>query len=317
MSDSIDVCAAVISDLTYDARVWKEVRSLVEDGKAVKLIGCAYELDRPRRRVQDGVAVVEVSLGSRTGGVSLLGRFRTLLGVWGEILRTRARVYHAHNVHVAPAAWLASRIRRARLVYDGHELYGGGFANTVGGGPRPRALDRLGARLAFSVERFMVRRADAVITTNGSRARILEERHGRSPNRRAAERSRSSRRADPTRPRVRGWKTTLLYQGGIYSTGRAFRETVFALRQLPDVSLAILGFGRESDLEAIRRWAKEAGVADQVRLLAATPVRRARQHRSRRGRGDRSDSSRHAELSLRRHQQALRVPDGRPPSGGK
>ena len=42
-----DVCATVVSDLSFDARVWKEVRSLTRAGYSVRLIGCGYELPRP------------------------------------------------------------------------------------------------------------------------------------------------------------------------------------------------------------------------------------------------------------------------------
>ncbi len=272
MRRSVDVCAAVISDLTYDARVWKQVRSLVADGRSVKLIGCAYELPQTRRRVQDGAAVVEVSLGSRSGNISLPGRLRTLLGVWLEIVRTPARVYHAHNVHVAPAAWLASRIRRAGLVYDGHELYGGGFDEDMSGSaPPPGTIERLGARLAFAVERFVVRRASFVITTNESRARILHERHGRAEVTVLQNVPALVDEVTPLDPGFEPGRRTILYQGGIYASGRAFRETIFALPLLEDVDFAILGFGREHDLDLIRRWAGEAGVADRVRLLPPRP----------------------------------------------
>ena len=69
-----DVCAVVISDLTYDARVWKQVRSLREAGLTVRLIGCAYEIDRTRRSSRDGVDVVEVPLGLRAGEISRTAR---------------------------------------------------------------------------------------------------------------------------------------------------------------------------------------------------------------------------------------------------
>ena len=99
MPASYDVCAVVISDLAYDARVWKEVRTLRESGRTVLLIGCSYDIAGVRRRTQDGVDVVEVSLGTRAGRVSAVSRALTLARVWREVLRTRAGVFHVHNIH--------------------------------------------------------------------------------------------------------------------------------------------------------------------------------------------------------------------------
>jgi len=260
-----DVCAVVISDLETDARVWKEVRSLVGAGLRVKLIGCAYELDAPRHRVVDGVDVVEVPLGSRQGGVSLAGRVRTLATVWLETLRTRARVYHCHNVHPGPAAWLASRVRRAHLLYDGHELYGESP-------PQAGLLTRLGARANGAGERFMVRRSSAVITTNPSRAAELSGRHGRAGIEALANVPRRVDRLEPVDPGFPAGARVLLYQGGIYAEGRAFRETLEAMTLLAqDIHFVILGFGRESSIALIRLWAGELGVSGRVHLFGPLP----------------------------------------------
>jgi glycosyltransferase involved in cell wall biosynthesis len=258
-----DVCAAVVSDLSFDARVWKEVRSLTRAGYRVRLIGCGYELTRPRRSTVDGVDVIEISLGSRAGAVSVGQRARTLLRLWVEILRTRARVYHAHNIHVGPAAWAASAARGRGLVYDAHELYGDSA--------RRDRSSRLSAYVAGTIERFMVRRSDFVITTNASRAKILKERHGRSSVvvlANVPERRDHVAPLDPGYPRD---KPVILYQGGIYARTRAFRQTIAALTMLDDAEFVILGFGREDDLALIRLWAAEEGVERRVHLLPPRP----------------------------------------------
>lgn len=258
-----DICAAVVSDLSFDARVWKEVRSLRRAGYRVRLIGCAYELQEPRRWSSDGVDVFEVSLGSRAGSVSSAGRAKTLLRLWLEIVRTRASAYHAHNIHVGPAAWLASRLRRSSLVYDAHELYG----ESTGAG----RLSRLSALVGGLVEGFMVRRSDYVITTNPSRADHLKERHGRSPIVVLANVPERRDHVEPLDPGYPSDKPVVLYQGGIYARTRAFRQTIAALKILGDAELVILGFGREDDLALIRRWAADEGVEGRVHLLPPRP----------------------------------------------
>jgi glycosyltransferase involved in cell wall biosynthesis len=264
MPANYDVCAVVISDLAYDARVWKEVRTLRESGRTVVLIGCSYDIAGVRRRTQDGIDVVEVSLGTRAGRVSAASRALTLTRVWREVLRTRARVFHVHNIHPGLAGLIASRIRRAPVVYDAHELYGE---------PQDRSSRaRLAAAMTYGLEGLMVRRSAAVITTNRSRATVLARRHGREgvvvlanvPNLQL-----SVIPLDPGYPRN---VHVLLYQGGIYAESRAFRQALEALTQLPsNVHLAILGFGRDRDIELVHHWSDGFGVSSRVHLLPPRP----------------------------------------------
>jgi glycosyltransferase involved in cell wall biosynthesis len=254
-----DVCAAVVSDLTFDARVWKEARSLANAGYRVRLIGCKYELPASLHRSEGPIDVVEVPLGTRRGRVSVLSRAGTLLRLWLAVIRTPARAYHAHNVHVAPAAWISSRLRRAKLIYDAHELYD----EASGGLPLPQVT----APITRAAERFMVRRSDAVFTTNVSRVEHLRERYGRESIEVLGNVPLRVEEVVPLDPGYPSGGPIVLYQGGIYARERAFRETLEALADLADVHLVIIGFGREHDLHLVRRWADECGVAGRVHLL--------------------------------------------------
>jgi glycosyltransferase involved in cell wall biosynthesis len=254
-----DVCAAVVSDLTFDARVWKEARSLANAGYRVRLIGCKYELPASRRRLEGPIEVVEIPLGTRRGRISFVGRALTLMRLWLAVIRTPARAYHAHNVHVGPAAWLASRPRRAKLVYDAHELYD----EASGGLPLPQVT----VPITRVVERFMVRRSDAVFTTNFSRVDHLRERYGRASIEVLANVPLRVDELVPLDPGYPSGAPIILYQGGIYARARAFREVIEALSELADVQFVIIGFGRDDDLNLIQRWANEYSVAARVHLL--------------------------------------------------
>ena len=258
-----DVCAAVVSDLDFDARVWKEVGSLQGAGYSVLLIGMAYEIDAVERIEMRGTPVIRIPFGSR-GNVSRRGRARSLLRFWRAILAADARVYHCHNIHPLPGMWLAARRRRAALVYDAHELYG----EIPPGGSRALGLLPHAERAA---ERFAMRTAAATITTNELRARELQRRHGGAAPLVLAN---VPRRVDPLEPLDPGFPPgakVLLYQGGIYASQRAFAETIAALRLLDDVHLVVMGFGRESEIELLRRWAGELGVGDRVHVLGPRP----------------------------------------------
>jgi glycosyltransferase involved in cell wall biosynthesis len=254
---------AVVSDLTFDARVWKEARSLANAGYGVRLIGCHYGSPKTSNRRDESIDVFEVSLGSRSGRISVFGRARSLLRLWLEVLHTRARVYHAHNIHVGPAMWLAASIRGAALIYDGHELYGTDAGKRIG--------DRVAARLAWQLERFLVRRSDSVITTNPSRADHLKLRHGDRPVEVLANVPKRVDKLAPLDPGYPQGPAILLYQGGVYSNNRAFAQTIDALKLLTGVDLVITGFGRERNLQLIRQWAEQAGVSDRVHLLPPRP----------------------------------------------
>jgi glycosyltransferase involved in cell wall biosynthesis len=263
MSERYDICAGVVSHLPYDARVWKQARTLADAGYRVKLIGCSHVATRTQRRVAAGIDVVEVPLPRGGGRLSAPRRLRTLSRLWTEIARTDAGAYHAHNIHVGPPMlWAASR-RRARIVYDAHEIYG------LSGGGAFRA-ERAAARAKRPLERRMVRASDAVITTNFSRAELLGGSYGRQGIVVLANVPRRQENVVPVDPGFPTGRRVLLYQGGIYAR-RAFRATLDALALLEDVDFAILGFGREGDIASIRRWAAEAGVASRVHFFGPRP----------------------------------------------
>jgi glycosyltransferase involved in cell wall biosynthesis len=258
----LDVCSTVVSDLRFDARVWKEARVLRRMGLSVALVGLTYEIDGTQRRTEEGIQVTEVPFGSRSN-VTRRGRVLSMLRLWREILRTRAGVYHCHNIHPAPAVWLATRLRGGRIVYDAHELYGDP-------GRDPSPLRRIVAWGERRLEAFIVARSERLITTNPGRARLLTERYGRDdvivlPN--------VPQRLDEVRPLDPGYPEgapIVLYQGGIYPE-YGIAEAIDATALLDDVHLAILGFGRTAELERLRDRAAAAGVADRVHFYGPRP----------------------------------------------
>ena len=254
-------CMAVVSHLPYDARVWKEAETIAAAGIPVHLIGMRYGVRRAMRTESSLVTAMELPFGSREGigtPVSRLQRGAAVIRLWLEVLRAPATVYHCHNIHPAPAVLLAAGLRRARIVYDAHELYG-----HVPPGATLR--QRAGGRLKRLLERAIARRAHAVVTTNPSRATVLERRHGiegvivvrNVP---------AALSASPRDLGVPAHRRVLLYQGGIYARARAFEATIAALRELPEFDFVVIGFGRDDDLALLRRWAADAGVGDRVHL---------------------------------------------------
>jgi glycosyltransferase involved in cell wall biosynthesis len=263
----LDVCAAVVSDLPFDARVWKQARSLAAGGYRLLLVGTAFDLERPHR-IDDasGARALEIPLGCRDQTRSYRRRALALVRLWLEVLRTPARVYHCHDIHPAFAMWLAARLRKAKLVYDAHELWGDPLSRA------PRELARaLAGRL---INRWMVRSADLVITTNPSRARVLSARYERNDVAVLANVPPLARNVAPLDPGFPAGARVVLYLGRIIAEHRAFHETVHALAMVErDIHLVIVGYGWEAARRLIAAWAGEAGVADRVHFLAPRPWR--------------------------------------------
>lgn len=258
----VRICAAVVSHLPHDARVWKQARTLAEAGNEVRLVGLRYGLARARSRRVGPITVREIPFGNRRGA-SVPRRALILLRMWIAVLRSPADAYHCHNIHPAPAVLAAARLRGARIVYDAHELYGEVR-------PGARLGSRLAARLSRIVERAIVRMADEVITTNPSRAAVLARRYGLDEVRVVANVPAAIESVEPLDPGFPAGPI-LLYQGGIYAEARAFEQTICAMRELPGVTLAILGFGRDRDRALIGEWARREGVQDRVILFDAVP----------------------------------------------
>lgn len=259
-----DVCAAVVSDLPFDARVWKQARSLAGGGLRLVVLGCRYDIAEPRRRSEGSIDVLEIPFGFRNEPKSLRRRAVVVLRLWAEIVRTSARVYHSHDIHVGPPAWVASRLRGSTLVFDAHEIH---WRSNEGRGIRARMLAAASAQL----ERFMVRHSDIVITTNDSRADVLRRQYSVPAVHVLANVPGRVDAVVPLDPGYPKGAPVLLYQGWISPYARSFREIVQALRRLDAVHFVVIGFGHEANKELVRGWAAEEGVADRVHFLPPRP----------------------------------------------
>src|SRR6266542_2502153 len=208
---------AVVSDLSSDARVRREAAALADAGHRVSVIGFDYQVRRPVRRDADGVLYRLLPFpargSSRPRRLSGAAMFFARASI--AVLAAPADAVHAHNLHLTLPCALAARLRRAKLVYDAHEL-------TV---PMVRRRFR---GLAARYERMIWRRADAVVTTNESRARFFSRLHGgpaplvlgNYPVEPPAVQPEDLRRrfSIPSDGRI------LLYQGGLYEIGRHTSE---------------------------------------------------------------------------------------------
>ncbi len=147
-------------------------------------------------------------------------------------------------------------------LHDCHELY---LESTSF-----RAVER---RILAPMERYYLRRADAVVAVNQSIASEYGRRYGRQPTvvRNCASRLSPGLPARDLRELIglAGEAKIVLYQGG-FAVGRGLDVCVAAIAQLPaDVHLVLLGFGPLR--EELTQLAHRLDVADQVHVVDAVP----------------------------------------------
>ncbi len=249
------------SSISRDARVTRSAAALVEAGFEVVLV-CLRQLGEPIPRGLRNVDLRSVSLPSRRPrpghrssqpgcpdpsapeqgdpvgflpGSRILRIGRFLLKGLRVGLFCRPDVVFVNDVNVLPLGWAVGAASGCRVLLDSHEL----FSEKVG--LRRRGLWRW-------IERLLVRRCDAVLTTTEMRAWLFAERYGRLP--RLTVVRNYPARADGEVREIREAAAipaegfVALYQGGI-QTGRGLEQIVQAAEHLdaPNVYLVIQGDG--------------------------------------------------------------------------
>jgi glycosyltransferase involved in cell wall biosynthesis len=258
---------AVVSDLSSDARVRREAAALANAGHRVSVVGFDYQVRRPVRHDADGVTYRLLPFPAR--GSSRLRRLSGAAAFFARasiaVLAVPADAVHVHNLHLAVPCALAARLHRARLVYDAHEL-------TV-----PMVRRRLRG-LAVRYERMIWRRADAVVTTNQSRARFLGRLHGGPAPIVVGNYPVEPLAIHPADLRSRfgvpGACRILVYQGGLYVTDRCFETVAMALRDLPEWHWLLVGFGSPRNIARLTGILRAADVADRAHIVPKVPLDR-------------------------------------------
>ena len=175
-------------------------------------------------------------------------------------LRTRADVYHAHDLNTLLMAWTACRLRRKPLIYDTHEV----------------ATDRADMkfrRWAALLERALIHRAGRVICTNQTRADFTQKLYDIPPpvilrNLPAYVEPQPStlmheRLGIPADAKI------VLYQGGIQPE-RGLEQLIEAVPEIEGGAVVFLGSGRSKPKLMAR--SAELGLEGKVYFHPAVPV---------------------------------------------
>lgn len=268
MPSSLAVRMLVLNEFTHDARVQREAKALAAANHNVTVVAL-WKAGLKREEERDGYRVVRLHLrsrGWRSRLVAPLVKYVEYAFRVGQLPDSRSvQVYHAHAVQTLPAAWLATRGRGHRLVYDAHELETGHNFH--------------GFRLAGIYrhvwpwpERAFIRSADATITVNEGIADELVRLYGiadpvvvmNCPERQPFNKSTRLRDELGIPPGLK----IALYQGGVVG-GRGIEPFLYAIQRLPEVAGVVLGDGHL--LEEYRARA-ESGLWQRVYLPGKVPL---------------------------------------------
>lgn len=258
------ICMTVLNNFRHDARVRREARALASAGHEVLVLALEAP-DLPDRESMAGFDVRRIPIRSRSlpncGPVRLIQYLEHLIRTLLAALAWRADVYHAHNANTLLIARLAAGLRRARLVYDAHELEterNWGSSN----------LSPLVRRLWTLPERLFIQRADAVITVCDSIADQLERSYAVEPPwvLRNMPRHQGFSRSVDVRAQIglEQDKSLVLYQGGI-KANRGIEQMIEAMTLLDEAVLVLLGAGPM--LEPMRAQVDERSLTDRVFFL--------------------------------------------------
>jgi glycosyltransferase involved in cell wall biosynthesis len=278
---------ALFGDLTYDSRVQKEARSLVEAGYDVTIVCLASEgsvTDLPANvtvlvRLPSGARVIPGSTNPFIAGrTSRIGRLRTRvawlsayvrgLRSWGRLAVQAAgpvQAWHAHDL-TGLAAIAPNLPRRVPVVYDSHELYLESGTAAV--------LPRVVRSILRAYEKRLVSRAAAVITVNEEIAAELRRRYHLNVVT-VVHNCPALRTPAPTGSLIRdstgipAESPIVLYHGGL-TAGRGIELLLEALLRhgLDNVHLVLIGYGTMhqalKDLARSEPWQHRLHVLDPV-----------------------------------------------------
>ncbi|MDR2841151.1 MAG: glycosyltransferase [Paludibacter sp.] len=239
----------VTNDLTTDQRVHKTCLALQKAGYRVvetgRVLPDSLPLTRPYRTRRKKHFF--------NSGALFYAEYN--LRLFFYLLLARVDLIFANDLDTLPAAFLAAKIRRKKLIYDTHEY----FTEVPELVTRPKIQ-----RIWQKIERFIFPKLNIIITVNNSIAALYEEKYNKKIT--------VVRNIPLYKPFVKSEllqtmfpnKKTLLYQGAI-NLGRGLEYVIDALPLLDDVVLAVIGAGDiENDLKA---KVKHLHLEDKVHFL--------------------------------------------------
>ena len=246
----------VMNEVGSDPRVTKEANTVGTKCELV-IVGERYSHDvlenenTNHYRVHRVNSITQNRKGNMSTVKKMIKSIPSMIKIGLAAYKQKADIYHAHDFEMLPAAFLAAKLRKAKLVYDSHELWIE---------QRPD-FPPLFKKIVKIVEGWLVKRIDELITVNESIANELKSRyklkkkpvilHNFTMKQTGTNKVAAKQGPEPI---------IVLYHGG-YMKDRGLEELIKAFEHVKgNVLLHLRGFGPiEDELRAIAKDLIKAG----------------------------------------------------------
>lgn len=258
----------VLNPLTNDARVHKTAKTLASAGYEV-VVTALWKDGLAENELSSGYRIIRIKLKDYIGGngsISFIAKYFEFAWKFSHLAdNDPATIYHAFDAHTLPAAGIAARRARSKLIYDARELETG---RNFSGSHLPSIIRRYWAL----PEKLLIRQAAAIITTSQSHADELVRLYRiptpwiikNCPEHYLLEKSNRLHEefAIPDSHKI------ILYQGRI-APGRGIENLFEAIQPLPRIAAVALGDG--PSLENLRDRTRQ-GEWQRVYLPGKVPL---------------------------------------------
>jgi glycosyltransferase involved in cell wall biosynthesis len=150
-----------------DPRVHKEAKALIKAGHKVTIACWDREKKHQEKQTIDGIEIVR--FGPRSAFSKPVKVMVTLPLFWSRAfsfsMKREWDIVHSHDLDTLPLGIVLTKLKRLPLVYDSHEIYSSMVAEVLQGAP---------FRLTRRLERWSVKKPDAVVCVNDRFATILD-----------------------------------------------------------------------------------------------------------------------------------------------
>ncbi len=265
MNNKLKICVIVMNSVWYDPRVRKQIEEYIRCGHEVSVVGhkCArYDAEKVKQiPAPTNIVHMEKYAGKQRSPIKKILRERLRNQALSDaIVATKAQVIHANDYNALVPAYSAAKKLGCVLIYDSHEIYA---ENEV-----TMALPAILARYVRRNEKRMCRRLDQMVCVSHAAADYFAEIYG-IPTPMVVTNCALKREISLSEGKCHGFE--VLNHGQFYE-GRGYDIMVEAaelLKDLPEVSLAMRGFGRMED--QLRRRVEELQ-AENVRFYPGVLV---------------------------------------------
>ena len=250
------VFLSVTNDLVTDNRLHKICTTLSEIGFEVTLVGRKLKNSLPLER---SYRTFRMKLAF-TKGPFFYAEYNIRLFLY--LLFQKADILVANDLDTLLANYLASMLRKRKLVYDSHEYFTG----------VPEIVNRPFVKASWeSIEKWIFPKLEVIYTVNESIARLYKEQYGKEIKviRNVSNKlqlSAKKTREDLGLPRD---KNIIILQGAGINIDRGAEEAVQAMQYVDNALFLIIGGG--DVIDTLKEMVAELNLNDKVKLLGKLP----------------------------------------------